>query len=308
MRMLKLPLYAISPLGTALQRERKARKLSQSDLAQQALISIPTIHLLENGQGNLTSFWTVLHTLTLDIMGRNLPPGESMGKRVVTLRKRKGMSQRALASIIETTQPTLITLEKQSRGRLQTLDRVLVALGAGAYLAPQGSVKAFFTHAGNSSNHHEWETPQDLLEPLYNMFGAFDLDPCSPTSNSRTAPVKAKAYYTEADDGLSLPWFGNVFCNPPYGRALRHWVAKAYEESRCGNTQTIVMLIPARTDTQFWHQSIGGKATIFFLKGRLKFGNAEQGAPFPSCLVVWGGSEQVIGAIQAALPNAWLSR
>ena len=73
MRMLKLPLYAISPLGTALQR---ARKLSQSDLAQQALISIPTIHLLENGQGNLTSLWTVLHTLNLDIMGRNLPRGK----------------------------------------------------------------------------------------------------------------------------------------------------------------------------------------------------------------------------------------
>ena len=65
--MLKLPLYAISPLGTALQRERKARQLSQRDLAQQALISIPTIHLLENGQGNLTSFWTVLHTLNQEI-------------------------------------------------------------------------------------------------------------------------------------------------------------------------------------------------------------------------------------------------
>ena len=77
--MLKLPLYAISPLGTALQRERKARQLSQRDLAQQALISIPTIHLLENGQGNLTSFWTVLHTLNLDIIGRNLPPGASIG-------------------------------------------------------------------------------------------------------------------------------------------------------------------------------------------------------------------------------------
>jgi phage N-6-adenine-methyltransferase len=306
--MLKLPLYAISPLGTALQRERKARKLSQSDLAQQALISIPTIHLLENGQGNLTSFWTVLHTLNLDIMGRNLPPGESMGKRIVTLRKRKGMSQRALASIIETTQPTLIALERHATGRLQTLDKVLVALGAGAYLAPQGNVKTFFTHAGNSSTSETWTTPKELLEPLYSVFGVFDLDPCSPSSNSRTAPVKAKVYYTEADDGLSLPWFGNVFCNPPYGRALRHWVTKAYEESRCGNTQTIVMLIPARTDTTFWHQSIVGKAAILFLKGRLKFGHTEQVAPFPSCLVLWGGSDDLVTKLQAALPEAWLSQ
>src|SRR5262245_34555939 len=102
------------------------------------------------------------------------------------------MSQRALASIIETTQPTLIALEHHCTGRLQTLDRVLVALGAGAYLAPVGSTLAFYVHAGNSSTSENWETPKALLEKLYSVFGPFDLDPCSPCSNSRTAPVKAK--------------------------------------------------------------------------------------------------------------------
>jgi transcriptional regulator with XRE-family HTH domain len=308
MKMLKLPLYAISPLGTALQRERKARQLSQSDLAQQALISIPTIHLLENGQGNLTSFWTVLHTLNLDIVGRNLPPGESIGERIIALRHRRGVSQRELIKLVGVSQPTIIELEHHCTGRLNTLDRVLVALGAGAYLAPIGSTQAFYVHAGNSSVSETGTTPKELLEPLYSVFGTFDLDPCSPTSNGRTAPVRAKVHYTQDDDGLSLPWFGRVFCNPPYGRSLGHWVAKAYEESRCGNTQTIVMLIPARTDTKFWHQSIIGKAAIFFLKGRLKFGNADQVAPFPSCLVVWGASEDLVNIIQAALPESWLSR
>ena len=131
--MLKLPFHHAS-LGGHLKRERKDRQLTQSDLAQQAQVAIPTLRLLESGQGNLTTFWAVLATLSLDVAGRNLPPGESIGERIVTLRKRKGMSQRALASITETTQPTLITLEKHSRGRLQTLDRVLVALEAGAYL------------------------------------------------------------------------------------------------------------------------------------------------------------------------------
>jgi phage N-6-adenine-methyltransferase len=304
--MLKLSFHHTS-LGSHLKRERKNQKLTQGDLAQQAQVAIPTLRLLESGQGNLTTFWAVLHVLNLAVVGRNLPPGESIGERIVTLRKRKGMSQRALASIIETTQPTLIALERHCTGRLLTLDRVLLALGAGAYLAPIGAQQSFYTHAGNSSNHHEWETPQDLLEQLYTVFGEFSLDPCSPTRHKRFAPVRAKMHFTAEENGLELPWFGNVFCNPPYGRALCHWVNKAYEESRCGNTQTIVMLIPARTDTKFWHQSIVGKATIFFLKGRLKFGNADQVAPFPSCLVVWGGSEHVIGAIQAALPKAWLS-
>src|SRR5262249_47691587 len=142
---------------------------------------------------------------------------------IVTLRKRKGMSQRALASIIEITQPTLIALERHCTGRLHTLDRVLVVLGAGAYLAPTGNAKAFYVHAGNSSTSANWVTPKELLEPLYSVFGAFDLDPCSPTSNGRTTFVKAGAYFTETDDGLFLSWFGTVFMNPPYGRSIYKW-------------------------------------------------------------------------------------
>jgi len=278
--MLKLSFHHAS-LGVHLKRARKDRQLTQSDLAHKAQVAIPTIRLLENGQGTLTSFWSVLEVLHVEIAGRNLPPGQHIGEQIITLRQRRGVSQRELIKLIGVSQPTLIELERHCTGRLHTLDRVLAALGAGAYLASQGGVKAFYSHAGNSSNHPGWETPKDLLEQLYTVFGEFSLDPCSPTRHKRIAPVRAKMHFTAEENGLALPWFGNVFCNPPYGRALRHWVTKAYEESRCGNTQTIVMLIPARTDTKFWHQSIVGKAAIFFLQGRLKFGHAEQVAPFP---------------------------
>jgi transcriptional regulator with XRE-family HTH domain len=269
---------------------------------------MPTIRLLENGQGNLATFWTVLHTLNSDIVGRNLPPGQHIGERINTLRKRKGISQRELIKLIGVSQPTLIELERHATGRLQTLDRVLTILGAGAYLAPQGSTKAFYAHAGNSSTSEHWETPKELLEPLYSVFGVFDLDPCSPTSNFRTAPVKAKVHYTQDDDGLSLPWFGTVFMNPPYGRSLSRWTAKAKVEVEQGNAEMVIALLPARPDTHYWHRDIAGSTSVFFLKGRLKFGNTEQVAPFPSCLVLWGGSEEVITAIQVALPEAWLSR
>jgi phage N-6-adenine-methyltransferase len=188
------------------------------------------------------------------------------------------------------------------------MDRVLVALGAGAYLAPQGSVKTFFTHAGNSSTSENWETPKELLEPLYSVFGAFDLDPCSPTSNSRTATVRAQVHYTANDDGLSLPWFGTVFMNPPYGRLIHKWTAKARAEVAQGNAEVVVGLIPARPDTRYWHRDVAGSASIFFLKGRLKFGNVEQVAPFPSCLVIWGGSDDLLIKLEAVLPDAWLSR
>jgi hypothetical protein len=92
-------------------------------------------------------------------------------------------------------QPTLIALECEGRGRVHTLDRVLRVLGAGAYLAPRGSVRPFYTHAGNSSGHQAWRTPDMLLSRLYGVFGRFDLDPCSPVADRRRAPVKARVRY-----------------------------------------------------------------------------------------------------------------
>lgn len=84
-----------------------------------------------------------------------------------------------------------------------------------------------------------------------------------------------------------------MFCNPPYGRQIGEWVKKAYEESRKPNT-LVVMLIPARTDTKWFHDYILGKAEIRFIRGRLKFGGADNAAPFPSMVVVFRhkGEEQ----------------
>lgn len=93
-------------------------------------------------------------------------------------------------------------------------------------------------------------------------------------------------------NGLSLPWsgYGAVFCNPPYGREIGKWVQKAYSEHVRGGV-TIVMLIPARTDTSYFHDYIYGKAEIWFLRGRLKFedenGSAMNPAPFPSMVVIF---------------------
>jgi transcriptional regulator with XRE-family HTH domain len=115
--MLKL-LPHFTSLGVHLKRERKARKMSQSVLAQQAQLSIDTLRLLEDGSGNLSSFWAVLSTLNLDIVGRNLPPGQHIGEQITTLRKRQGLSQRELMKLIPISQPTLIELERHTGGRL----------------------------------------------------------------------------------------------------------------------------------------------------------------------------------------------
>ena len=132
-----------------------------------------------------------------------------------------------------------------------------------------------------SSKSNEWATPKDLFEKLNKEFN-FTLDPCATKENA-----KCDKYYTIEDDGLIQDWSNDiVFMNPPYGREIKYWVQKAYEESLKG--AKVVCLIPSRTDTTYWHDYIFGKASdIRFLKGRLKFGESKNSAPFPSAIIVF---------------------
>jgi phage N-6-adenine-methyltransferase len=291
-------------LASGLRTRRKSAGLTQADLAREAGLSERTVRALERGAGNLASWGRALEGLDLRLSGRNLPPGDTLGTRLGTLRRRRRLSQRALARLVGVTKQTIWALErKEGEGRLATLQAVLDVLGAGAYLAPKGTADAFYTHAGVASVDHSWETPQAVLQPLYGVFGRFDLDPCSP--RKARATVRARVRFTAEDDGLSLPWHGVVFVNPPYGRSLPRWVEKAREEQGAGRARCVVALVPARPDTRWWHGHVAGKAAVFFLKGRLRFGEAEQAAPFPSALTVWGASAQELAALAAAFPDAW---
>lgn len=266
---------------------------------------MPTVRLLEQGQGTLASFWQVLASLELEIAGHNLPAGDCIGAQIARLRKQRGLASRQLAALVHISPPTLSALETKAQGRLETLANVLHALGARPYLHPIGSPRAFFTHAGNQSLSHRWTTPPALLEKLYPIFGIFDLDPCSPTKNRKHAPVKARLYFTEQENGLTLPWVGTVFVNPPYGGQLKTWIAKAAQEARTNHAPTILALIPARTDTRAWHEHVANQAHIFLLKGRLSFGAGDMPAPFPSALVLWSQSAHHVPALKAAFPDAW---
>lgn len=133
-----------------------------------------------------------------------------------------------------------------------------------------------------SSATDQWATPQAFFDKLNAEFG-FTLDPCALPSNA-----KCTKYYTPTDNGLLQDWGGEiVFCNPPYGRAIYDWVRKCSEEASKPNT-TVVALIPARTDTRYFHEFIYHQAKeIRFVKGRLKFGDAKSAAPFPSMVVIF---------------------
>lgn len=131
-----------------------------------------------------------------------------------------------------------------------------------------------------SSETDLYSTPARFFEDVSAEFGPFDVDVAADAINA-----KCQRFYTKEDDGLTKEWKGRVWCNPPYGRVIGRWVRKAFESAQGGTV--VVCLIPARTDTAWWHD-YAAKGFIRFVRGRLRFGNAKHGAPFPSALVVFG--------------------
>lgn len=132
-----------------------------------------------------------------------------------------------------------------------------------------------------SSEKECWATPMELFEELDREF-QFTLDPCAIEENA-----KCSKYYTPDIDGLKQSWEGEtVFCNPPYGKSLYNWVRKCAIEGSRDNT-IVVLLVPARTDTKWFHEYVWKKAEIRFIKGRLKFGGSLNSAPFPSMICIF---------------------
>lgn len=123
-----------------------------------------------------------------------------------------------------------------------------------------------------------WATPQEFFDDLNREF-KFETDVCALPENA-----KCTRFFTPEDDGLVQNWRGVCWMNPPYGRTISQWMRKAYESSVSG--ATVVCLVPARTDTNWWHD-YAMKGEVRFIKGRLKFGGSKNSAPFPNAVVIF---------------------
>lgn len=141
-----------------------------------------------------------------------------------------------------------------------------------------------------SSATDKWNTPPDLVEDLATVFD-FDLDVCA------SGPNVCENYYDEERNGLDEVWSGTCWMNPPYGREIGKWVFQAkrmtgnlenYPLLKVTDCIAVVCLVPARTDTRWWHDNVPQASQVVFIKGRLKFGGAKNSAPFPSAFVVFG--------------------
>ncbi len=175
--------------------------------------------------------------------------------------------------------------------------------GSGAYLGLRGQAQSFYTHAGNASVGHEWETPKEPLEALHSVFGRFDLDPV------RSADL------ADQGEGEATPDLRGRWALGPVARgSVRESSVRAYARAVGGEGVARggagackdgggSLAGPARHD--LWHKHAAGRAVVYFLKGRLRFGSGEQSAPFPSALAVWGADPVMLASLGVALPGAW---
>ena len=137
-----------------------------------------------------------------------------------------------------------------------------------------------------SSKSSDWCTPQKIIDRTIGLFGKIDLDPCS--DNPFQPNVPALNHFSKDDDSLNKEWFGKVYMNPPYGRGLTNWTNKLKQEYETTRVEQAIALIPSRTDTE-WFEELESYPRCF-IRGRLRFSNQENSAPFPSMIIYMGNN------------------
>lgn len=298
-----------STIASQLKQARRTAKLTQRSLAEIAGVSIPTIRQAENGLGTYSGFIEIAEALSLVLAGRNIKNNTSLGEALSILRKRQKMSIRSLSRLSSLHPNTIKSIEENRAINLYPIDLIANYLQAGLFLKPKDKSLPFWTGIAASSVHDAWQTPPELLDKLYPVVnGIFDLDPCS-NAVGISANVNAKTHYIKEMDGLNLPWQGKVFCNPPYQRGITElWIEKCHTEHKAGRTSLIIALLAARPETKAWNTWIKKSADIFLLRKRLRYyenGLKGNHCPFPSAIVIWGGTPAELEAIKQAFPDDW---
>ncbi|MBR0783930.1 DNA N-6-adenine-methyltransferase [Bradyrhizobium iriomotense] len=288
-------------VGSLVRTARKSAGYTQASLAKKARIGLSALQGVEQGKGRASSLGAILKALGLELRGRQLPAGP-VGAALLQVRERRKLSRRRLAKALGVSVDALVSTERGG-GLVSVLESYGDAVAARFYLAPPGEKRKFSVNQGNSTGNDLWETPTELGQQLSTAVGGFDLDPCAATADRRRASVKAKVLLTADDDGLAARWHGRVFVNPPYSRGIAEWIRKCWHESERGCV--VIGLVPARPDTGWWHDYVANKADIYMLKGRLKFGASRTNAPFPSSVVCWNGTPELVQKLTSVLADAW---
>jgi len=286
-----------------LRKARRSAGWSQRTLAERVGVDPQTIKRLEKGTGSVAILSTVMEALDFYLTG--VGPGNALPDQLRARRRRLGLSLTEVSAKSGLSRTTIASLERGG-GSVASLSRLLTALAPRARRRAQ---ERSYWGQGDKDDRDSRFTPVDFMSNIYAAFGEVDLDPCGHV----LSPVVARhrILLTEGGDGLADDWSGKVvFVNPPYSRMLA-WLRRAHEQWRAGKVGTVVCLVPVRTDSAWFHETLRADADIYLLQGRVRFLNSHgqsQHTPFSLMIIVLGGTSEQKRRYSELVPGFWLAR
>lgn len=286
-----------------LREARRSAGWSQRTLAGRIAVDVQTIKRLERGVGSVQTLIAVMAALDFRLTG--LGPGKTLPEQLHARRRRRSLSLDEIATRTQLSRTTISSLERGG-GSVASLMRLLSVLAPGARRrAPERS----YWGQSDKEDRDSRFTPPEFMAGIYKGFGEIDLDPCA----NVLSPVIARRriLLSEGGDGLSDEWSGNLaFLNPPYSQLLT-WLRRAHDQWRAGNVQTVVCLIPVRTDSAWFHDTLSADADVFLLKGRVRFLTSQgkgHHTPFSLMILSLGASAEQKQRYAGLVPGFWLAR
>ena len=280
---------------------RSDKGWTQKTLADRIDCSPQAVLRLERGIGSAATLEAAMAALEFRLTG--IGPGNSLHEQLRNLRLKRGMSLENLAARTGLSRNTVASLERGG-GSVASLLRMLQVL---APKAKRRAPERAYWGAGEKEDRDSRFTPADFMEHIYAAFGAVDLDPCA----HPLSPVVARRriILSNGGDGLADEWSGKlVFVNPPFSAQLR-WLRRAYEQWQASNVDTVVCLVPVRTDSAWFHDTLSAVADIYLLQGRVRFLNSRgkgQHTPFSLMIVTLGANEGQKSRFAELVPGSWM--
>lgn len=277
--------------------------MSQQQLAERLGCTVQVIKRLEAGIGSVRTLLAVMAVLEFRLSG--LGPGLTFAEQLRSLRQKRRMTLEELSRRTGLSRTTIASLERGG-GTVASLQRLL------AVLAPKARRRAperVYWGKGDKVARDSRFTPPDFMSAVYEAFGDIDLDPCA----NEMSPVIAhrRILLSEGGDGLIDPWSGRLaFMNPPYSELLK-WLRRAYQQWKAGNVEMVLCLVPVRTDSPWFHDTLSAEADIFFLQGRVRFLDLQgkaQHTPFSLMLVALGTSREQRDRYAKLVNGYWTRR
>lgn len=286
-----------------LREARRASGWSQRILAERIGVDAQTIKRLEKGVGSVATLIAAMAALDFHLTG--LGPGRTLAEQLRGRRRKRGLSLDAVATKAGLSRTTIASLE-QGGGSIASLVRLLAVL---APRARRRTPERSYWGQGDKLDRDSRFTPPDFMADIHAAFGEIDLDPCG----NLLSPVVARRriLLSEGGDGLTDPWSGRlVFVNPPFSELLK-WLRRAHDQWRANNVETVVCLVPVRTDSAWFHETLSADADIYLLRGRVRFLDSQgrgQHTPFSLMVLTLGATAQQKARYAELVPGFWLAR